>query len=54
MMEGYQYLPASEWSVMPPSPAWGEGRDFYKRVDKGFTSIQVKRGKSHYFQANKS
>lgn len=55
MIEGYQYLPGSKRWVKLPSAAWGRGEGlFFKRVDKGSTSIQVKRGKSHYLRANKS
>ena len=51
-------VPISSWfwtvgEVTLTSVGRGEGL-FFKRVDKGSTSIQVKRGKSHYLQANKS
>lgn len=42
------------WWVMLPSPARGERRDYFKGVDKGFTSIQFRRQKSHYFKTKKS
>lgn len=46
MIEGYQYLPGSKRWVKLPSPAWGEGRDFFlKELTKVLQAYRSKGGR---------